>query len=1383
MARSRLPWYAIGPAVLVGVAAALVVVVWWLLGGGGGVEVNSSALRTAVDSVATPETRDQAAPDAGERGPIIGALEGRIADRLAASPVPTRPITGALRIAVTNIHWRDEAGRSLARIPAASARLDGGRMRSGDVILRDVDVRGGTVLLVQHTNGGWNYEQPMAGLLEGGGGGPPRTVLLAGVRLRGVRVDVETTVRDFSLRDLDASLTEVVFSRPGLPEPLVRVATLETVLEVEDFEEPIPLVAYDAVLRVPEGSVPFTAERVVVEASSFTDIAGVWNPDLGGWGVRATGRAPALAFEELGELRPRLLPERGTASFGFRIEPAANDLNLVVLSELDAAAADSRVGGTLSFLMSTAADARLLDAELTLDPLAVSLLEPFTGPLPYTGVLRGNLSGSGGLFDFDLVADLTADTGERLAAELEGQLVLDETGGSLRRLVAEVDEAPLAALAAYIPGLPFTGTISGRVALTGPPTAAPLDVEVRFELGGGVVTAAGMLDLTGAVPVYDVEGRLLGVQPDLLLAPTLPPAALTARYTLAGRGTDPATMVARFTVNGRFTGWQTGTSDTLAVTAALGSGTLDVVALEMGLATLDLTAAGQWRFVEPVEGSVTYDLTLASLEPFGPYVPLIGDGDAEGSLVASGSVSGPLSALRAEGSFEGTELRVGAWAVAGVDATYGGVLRERRPEGEIALTFTDLRTPTAGDFAAGTLELTAEPPAVALALNAERVGGGGVQLVADGTMPRTGPRDLILRSATLDPGSGPWVLAQPAAVRWGDVPGVQVDSLEVVNQATAGRLFVAGTVWPPGQDDARVEVAGLPVGDIQELLGMPPRLGGVLSGSATITGPTEAPTIDGAFSVLDGQLGGVPFESMEGTIDYGAGELRATLTAALDTAGALRAEIALPADFVLGTSPSFALRDAGAVRGVLTADSLALSPLGQLSPRVTAVTGRVTGDVSLAGTVDAPQFDGALRLAGGGLTVLELNKRYEQAAGRVVFAGRTATVEGLTVLSGGTAELSGTILFEDIAAPVLALDLALREFEVMGINDRDDAAFTGDLDLTGPFSEPVLTGRVAIHGGTVPVPRFGSRLQELDIYAPPPPVERADEGGPSFAEALRIRNLVVDVREDAWFELDEARAQLSGELTVNRAGDELRVTGTLEGTRGTYVLLAGPIVRQFELVSAQVRFLGSPEPNPALDITARRAIIDPTAQPFEVTVRVGGTLRSPTLGLASADAPSIPESELLSFLLFGRPSFAVQGGGLPGEALLQETVWGGFTELLSVELSQEVAEQLSLDLLTIRLGGGGIGDFGGATLVLGRELDEDLFLTVESSVGGILQPADAVLNTWAARLEWAFDRRSTLRLGIEPVYRGRLIRGIGAVLPNNRSQQQFILDVRRRWTY
>jgi hypothetical protein len=151
---------------------------------------------------------------------------------------------------------------------------------------------------------------------------------------------------------------------------------------------------------------------------------------------------------------------------------------------------------------------------------------------------------------------------------------------------------------------------------------------------------------------------------------------------------------------------------------------------------------------------------------------------------------------------------------------------------------------------------------------------------------------------------------------------------------------------------------------------------------------------------------------------------------------------------------------------------------------------------------------------------------------------------------------------------------------------------------------------------------------------------------------------------------EEARAQLSGELTVNKVGMDTPITGTLSGTRGQYTLIAGPLVRRFDVVSAQVRFLGDPTPNPAIDITARRAVFDPAGRQIDVDVRVTGTLETPRLSLAGGEAVGVAESELLSFLLFGRPTFALGGEVALGEDVLQQTLTGVLAEVLAIELER-----------------------------------------------------------------------------------------------------------------
>jgi hypothetical protein len=417
--------------------------------------------------------------------------------------------------------------------------------------------------------------------------------------------------------------------------------------------------------------------------------------------------------------------------------------------------------------------------------------------------------------------------------------------------------------------------------------------------------------------------------------------------------------------------------------------------------------------------------------------------------------------------------------------------------------------------------------------------------------------------------------------------------------------------------------------------------------------------------------------------------------------------------------------------------------------------------------------------------VLPLDRRYTDITADIVFDRRRATIRELRARSDGWLEASGHIDFPAIDNPVAALTVALQGFRVAGVEDRDDAAASGELRLQGPLTAATLTGALTFDRGDVPIPQFGggSFDQELEALNVAGELDQPGaEAGGGLLQNLRIENLRLTAGEALWFNMRNGRAQLAGELTVNKSANEVRIVGTLEGQRGTYTLEAGPIVRRFEIVDATVRFLGTPEINPALDITARRIVLDPGGREVDVQVRVSGTLRTPTLSLASADAAQIPQSELLSFLLFGEPTVGLGGSFLPGETLIQETFLSGFAELASLEL--ESALGAPFDVFQIRLGGGRYGGLGSPTLVLGRELSSGVFLTVESGIATLFGPSadESVANTWAVRMEWRIDPRTSLRVGYEPVRRARLVRGIGVTLPLIRRQQAAV-ELRRRWTW
>jgi translocation and assembly module TamB len=155
-------------------------------------------------------------------------------------------------------------------------------------------------------------------------------------------------------------------------------------------------------------------------------------------------------------------------------------------------------------------------------------------------------------------------------------------------------------------------------------------------------------------------------------------------------------------------------------------------------------------------------------------------------------------------------------------------------------------------------------------------------------------------------------------------------------------------------------------------------------------------------------------------------------------------------------------------------------------------------------------------------------------------------------------------------------------------------------------------------------------------------------------------------------------------------------------------------------------------------------------QGTDVVVRavISGTLLVPRLTLESDQRPPLSETEIVSYLLFGRPSFELASGA--GAQSSEQTVFQGalvgLAGVLSGELEQTLVSDLGIpvDYLAIRPGGGSVGDiFGSARVEAGTQIGERTFLTLNA---GLCQVAQAL----GANVEYRLAPRWTLQASIEP---------------------------------
>jgi len=214
------------------------------------------------------------------------------------------------------------------------------------------------------------------------------------------------------------------------------------------------------------------------------------------------------------------------------------------------------------------------------------------------------------------------------------------------------------------------------------------------------------------------------------------------------------------------------------------------------------------------------------------------------------------------------------------------------------------------------------------------------------------------------------------------------------------------------------------------------------------------------------------------------------------------------------------------------------------------------------------------------------------------------------------------------------------------------------------------------------------------------------------------------------------------------------------------------VAKDFRVTRGSVRFYGTPDFNPELDIAAEHQLRTAQGSPLTVRALIGGTLLYPQLRLESDQRPPLTETEIVSYLMFGMSPSQLTQAGAGGErqnALLQTTlsgVAGGVGQSLISDLG------LPLDYLTIVPGSRRPNDALGlstARVGAGIQLSDRTFLTVTAGL------CEVVTNqVIGASLEYRLGRPWTASAAFEPLIREC---GIASSLSGLSSKYQMSFDL------
>lgn len=897
------------------------------------------------------------------------------------------------------------------------------------------------------------------------------------------------------------------------------------------------------------------------------------------------------------------------------------------------------------------------------------------------------------------------------------------------------------------PALDLAGTVSGSVRAVGPLSDLRLTGELLAAQGRLGVDVA--LDAAHFGRTYRLDTTLEDVHLSQLFAGLPDPSVWSGRLQLEGSGLAADSVEATGSVvasRSRVGGLHV---DTLTASIRLSGGSLQVDTVQATLGGVGLEGSGGLGLTADAPG--TAHIAFSTDNIFGLRPLLLGD-----SVVAGDT----LSVLeRASLRFEGVDIESlpdsAEVAMSGAltgDLVFTGTLSALDVAGTMALRsgiygrdhvgYADLRldakTVTTPErvvrLSVDARDITAynrEFPSVMadLLLEGRRGEGsvaverpGGDRYTADGAfaLDTLGGGDLRVDRAVVELDSMAWHLVRPAEIVW-DSAGVTFQDLEVTREGADPMVITAtGTLSSAGESDLRVRADGLHLERLAQVAEWKDSgLGGHMDLELDVTGPAADPVIRGSFLVNEPRYNQLALAQITGKLDYADRQAEITLQARDSARDVFRATGTIPVDLALNLEGRRTVQRQMDVR--VEADSLdaavAFSTLGFLQD----VEGVVSGDFRIRGTLDRPEPAGVLRLDGAAWTIEALEVRHASVSGSLTLnPDRTVDVV-LDGRAGGTSSIRGRVTLDPLTDPRLDLDIGFQGFQAVDRRDMT-GAMSGQITLAGSYRKPRVEGNLTVDRGTLFLEEFVRSATVVDLTDPRifDVVDTTALSSRPLLAGIRnpfLENLRVDVDlsvpRDTWLRSEEMNVEMGGNLfmSYDRLRRDVVMVGELQALRGSYSVLG----RRFDVRSGTIAFIGTSGINPSLDIQAVSRIRRAEAEPLDVTATVAGTLTQPRVTLSSEEQGVAP-SDLVSYLIFGRPSYELanaQSGGLVGSARGAGVTFLSGT--LATQLGSALSQRIGLDYLSITQA----GDYGvtsisgnplaGTQVEVGQYLSENVF--------------------------------------------------------------------------
>ncbi len=417
--------------------------------------------------------------------------------------------------------------------------------------------------------------------------------------------------------------------------------------------------------------------------------------------------------------------------------------------------------------------------------------------------------------------------------------------------------------------------------------------------------------------------------------------------------------------------------------------------------------------------------------------------------------------------------------------------------------------------------------------------------------------------------------------------------------------------------------------------------------------------------------------------------------------------ISLPV--TLTRTPELAVTTKGALDGYLRYDGPINMIAAYLPPGLQTLEGALAADFRLGGSTVSPEVSGRAEITGGaytevqtGLSVAGLhvlaNASYSGAGSTINFTGGA---RGANQSDGDTITLDGAITLDDNSRLDLNVQFDDAELSAHPVNN---VRANGQVEIAGPLNAISAKGAISIEelNAEIVTPE-NTGLAPIEVVT----IEDQELQAGAVEEMAQPASVDIDVK----FEADDRifirgrglESEWSATISAVTEKQKVMVLGAMTLRRG-WIDFSG---RRFALTQGNITFDKLSANNPLLDIRAEYE----TSDGVTAIIAVTGRAKEPDISLTAN--PSLPSSDIMALVLFGKPADELSAlESLQAAQALASL--GGIGPFGGAGVTGSLRQAARLDLLNFDLD----PEKGGGSLTVGKYVADGLFVSATQDAQG-----------------------------------------------------------------